>query len=127
MEFCAEPRSYYGLDSWLSYCYYYYYYYYFNGLITQTQVGLCGHGLDYTNFGWILAMAESVGLFWHYASNNNKNNLEFNTNLQKLKYTNADFKIFLYALIHITIMPWDFRIFDPNNSWVMHPSSLYFS
>ena len=23
----------------------------------QTRVGLCGHGLDYTDFGWILATA----------------------------------------------------------------------
>ena len=46
----------------------------------QTWVGLCGHGLDHTDFGWILAMTD-VG--WYNTSNDKKNNLfnmEFDIN-----------------------------------------------
>ena len=38
-----------------------------------------------------------------------------------LKYTNADLKISLFALIHIKIISWKFRILNPKNSPVVFP------
>ena len=43
------------------------------------------------------------------------------------KYTNAELKIFLYARLHIKVIPWKFWILKPKNSRVIYAWSLYFS